>query len=102
MIDGGRMPVSLENLRQQIHEIDEKLVYLLCKRLQLVHKIGKVKVKHGLPIIDESREEEVFNKVLTHPHDPIDSDVLKEIFQLIIHVSREEQRKLFINKEKHK
>lgn len=48
----------LRKYRQQIDELDEKLVSLLAKRCDLVAKIGKEKKKNKLPIIDKKREAE--------------------------------------------
>ncbi|MCE2569907.1 bifunctional chorismate mutase/prephenate dehydrogenase [Motilimonas eburnea] len=50
------MSHPLDNLRHQIDEVDQQLVDLLARRLDLVHKVGEVKSEHGLPIYAPDRE----------------------------------------------
>jgi chorismate mutase/prephenate dehydrogenase len=50
---------EIEDLRKQIENIDEKIVYLLSERMKLSSKIGKIKQKNNFPITDEKREESV-------------------------------------------
>ena len=49
---------TIQTLRQQIDELDKKLVELLGQRFALVAKIGVEKKKNNLPIVDEKRQEE--------------------------------------------
>lgn len=52
----------LAELRAQIDSLDEELLQLLAKRLNVVHKIGEVKLQHGLPIYVPQRESEMLQK----------------------------------------
>ena len=52
----------LAELRAQIDSLDEELLQLLAKRLNIVHKIGEVKLQHGLPIYVPQRESEMLQK----------------------------------------
>ena len=52
----------LAELRAQIDLLDEELLQLLAKRLDVVHKIGEVKQQHGLPIYVPQRESEMLQK----------------------------------------
>lgn len=52
----------LAELRAQIDLLDEELLQLLAKRLDVVHKIGAVKQQHGLPIYVPQRESEMLQK----------------------------------------
>ena len=52
----------LAELRAQIDSLDEELLQLLAKRLDVVHKIGEVKQQHGLPIYVPQRESEMLQK----------------------------------------
>lgn len=52
----------LAELRAQIDSLDEELLQLLAKRLNVVHKIGEVKQQHGLPIYVPQRESEMLQK----------------------------------------
>jgi chorismate mutase/prephenate dehydrogenase len=46
----------LGELRAQIDEVDEQLLDLLTRRLELVAEVGEVKGRHGLPIYAPERE----------------------------------------------
>ncbi len=47
----------LEKLRQQVDDIDKKLLELLAQRQIIVTEIGNFKKEHGLKIIDSGREQ---------------------------------------------
>lgn len=47
----------MKDLRQQIDEIDQKIVELLGKRMSLVKEIGQLKKTAGDEVQDEEREE---------------------------------------------
>ncbi|MGL4205438.1 MAG: bifunctional chorismate mutase/prephenate dehydrogenase [Aeromonadaceae bacterium] len=50
------MNEELNALRDQIDEVDQQLVALLARRLELVAGVGEVKSRHGLPIYAPDRE----------------------------------------------
>lgn len=50
------MSVELNDLRDSIDEIDQSILSLITKRLELVAQVGEVKSLHGLPIYDPERE----------------------------------------------
>lgn len=52
----------LKNLRQEISDIDEKLIVLLAKRMQISEAIGEYKKEQGLPITDEGRWQKALAK----------------------------------------
>ncbi|PIP63223.1 3-deoxy-7-phosphoheptulonate synthase, partial [Candidatus Roizmanbacteria bacterium CG22_combo_CG10-13_8_21_14_all_34_12] len=45
--------------RKQIDEIDEQIVNLLAKRMQVVEKVGQYKKENNLPPLDNSRWQKV-------------------------------------------
>lgn len=56
------MSDALKPLRDQIDAIDQQLLVLLEQRLELVHQVGEVKTKHGLPIYAPDREAMMLSK----------------------------------------
>ena len=72
--------MSLENIRQKIDEIDEKIISLLEKRLQLAYQTKKCKTK----IKDKKREEEILKKT--------SSSYLKDIYRTILKSSQKAQK----------
>ena len=53
---------QLAELRAQIDQLDQELLQLLAKRLEVVHKVGEVKQQHGLPIYVPQREIEMLQR----------------------------------------
>ncbi|MFA6016908.1 MAG: chorismate mutase [Patescibacteria group bacterium] len=50
---------KLESFRKQIDEIDESTVNLLAERMKVVRKIGQLKKKNNLPVLDKSRWQKI-------------------------------------------
>ncbi len=49
------MKNKLENLRKQIDAIDEQIVSLLAKRMEIVKKVGLLKKQQNIPALDSVR-----------------------------------------------
>lgn len=58
-----RYDAGLTNERNDIDEIDEAIIGLLRKRMELVSKIGDKKKQAGLSVKDISREAEILSKI---------------------------------------
>ncbi len=54
---------ELSQIREQIDEINLKILNLLQQRYQLTAEVAKYKKKFNLPIIDPDREELMFAKI---------------------------------------
>lgn len=46
----------LTPIRNEIDQVDQQLIQLLAKRLELVAEVGKIKLEHGLPLYAPDRE----------------------------------------------
>ena len=53
---------ELENLRAQIQKVDEELIALFARRLDLAVKIGRKKRRLSMPIRDWSVEKDVIRR----------------------------------------
>lgn len=80
--------MNLEHWRQQIDQIDERLVELLNERAQLVLQIGRGKRAHGLPIQNSEREAQIFQRLCALNRGPLDEGALRRIFTQIFEESR--------------
>lgn len=58
-----RSEESIENLRTEIDNQNDAIVEAFQKRMEAVKKIGVIKKKEGLPILDSLRESEILEKV---------------------------------------
>ncbi len=87
----------LEEYRQTIDEIDEKLITLFQQRMDLAHKIGLSKKEENLPLYHPLREKEVLNQVEEGLPDPL-KDYGKMWFGSLMEVSKSYQNELFPEK----
>lgn len=53
---------NLEKAREKINIIDEQMAALFEQRMEAAKEIADYKCKHGLPVFDQKREEEVVQK----------------------------------------
>ena len=55
--------MDLDMIRSQINQLDEELVALLEKRMELVDQVAAYKRATGKPVLDPSREKAVLERV---------------------------------------
>lgn len=55
--------MDLDMIRSQINQLDEELVALLEKRMELVDQVAAYKRATGKPVLDTSREKAVLERV---------------------------------------
>lgn len=75
---------KLGKYRDQINEIDEKLVDLLNKRAEIVMKVKKLKQKENVPLYDARREEELIENIAKYNKGPLYRDNIIQIFESIL------------------
>ena len=75
---------DLETLRREIDETDAEICALLSKRFAVVREIGEVKKKKGLPVLNESREKAVLEKVRSRALSESEENALAEIYKTIM------------------
>lgn len=89
---------ELDNFRKKINKIDLELFELIKKRMEVSKKIGNFKKQNNLPILDVKREKKIFEKLKKLAEEKnLDKAFIKELFELIIKKSKEEQNKLLPN-----
>ncbi|MHA1379933.1 MAG: prephenate dehydratase [Candidatus Helarchaeota archaeon] len=79
---------EINEKRRKIDEINEKIAKLLDERFALVKKIGEIKNKNKIPIIDRSRERNIYEKLSKLDYKNVQFFDIKRIFEKIISVSR--------------
>lgn len=60
--------MSLDKKREEINKINEELLDLFERRLELSREIGEIKSKKGLPIEDPRREEKIIKDMIEKSH----------------------------------
>ena len=80
--------MNLEELRQKINQIDDELIKLLEKRMDLVSKVASYKLETGKAVLDSKREETILNKVAEAVDSPVYRDVIVNTFTDMMKHSR--------------
>jgi chorismate mutase len=80
--------LDLPALRQEIDEIDSKILELFARRIQLVLRVGEFKRSKGLPVYDADRERTVIARLVQNKPDHLDAQVVRRVFERIIDESR--------------
>ncbi len=57
---------NIEDLRNEINQIDEKIIKLFEERMNISVKVGEYKKLNNLPILNQQREDELIEKNLAH------------------------------------
>ena len=83
---------GLEELRQEIDLIDDKIKALFDRRMALVLDIGKIKAKGNLPVLDSEREREIVSRLTADQEDNMVA-ATKILFTALFEASRSYQLK---------
>jgi chorismate mutase len=80
-------------LRKKIDEIDEKILYLLKKRMEICKNIGAIKREHEIPVRNRSREREQYKRIMGKALElGLDPYEVKDVYRKIIAMSIRIQR----------
>jgi len=75
---------KLGEYREEIDDIDRKLVDLLNDRAVVVMKVKKLKQKEDVPLYDARREEELIENIAKYSKGPLYRDNITQIFENIL------------------
>jgi chorismate mutase len=84
--------LDIEDWRDEIDALDERLVDLLNQRSQCCIEIGRLKRERGLPVYSPNREAQVLDHVANRNGGPLESDAVRRLFERIIDESRRLER----------
>jgi len=83
---------SLHGIRKKIDRIDRKLMKVVIKRYGVVERIGRLKNKAGLPVVDKKREKDILERInKLNVNDEIKSSI-KNIYKCIFNSSYKVER----------
>ena len=80
--------MKLEECREKIDGIDAAILALLNRRASLSRRVGCIKAKAGLPVIDLRREDVVIRRVVRESAGEISADAVMRIYGEILSESR--------------
>lgn len=90
--------MDLLDLRNEIDDIDEQLIPLLKKRMNISKQVAEYKVKRGLPVLNEQREREILDSVKEKCGE--DGDAIATVFSATMDASRAIQHNIMNSGEK--
>ena len=75
----------LENWRKQIDDVDNEIISLLAKRMEIVEKIGKHKKEKNIPLVDNNRWK-LLMKSLLHKAEKLNlsKELVKDVYDQIL------------------
>jgi len=76
--------MDLSDWRQRIDALNLQLLELLNERAQCAQAIAEIKKKKMLPVLDEERERQVLESVVTRNQGPLPDDSVRRIFECIM------------------
>jgi chorismate mutase len=89
----SRVPPELTRCREEIERVDNQIVSLLSKRVELARQTGALKRNHGLPILDPRREAQVIRRAVANARAAgLAEEPVREIFWHILGLSRRAQQ----------
>lgn len=91
--------MNLEETRKQIDHVDQEIVALLEKRMQLVTEVTAYKRTTGKQVLDSSREERVLEKIASHVQEKDFEATIVHTYQDIMKHSRAYQTEKLSNHE---
>ena len=96
--------MTIDELRQRIDRLDEKLVELLTERANCALQIGKLKHDLGLDVYQPDREAEVLHHVQSHGRQmgsPLGGEAIVRVFERIIDEARRIERATAHGSDRH-
>ncbi len=79
-------------LREEVEATDDRILALICKRMELARAIGAAKNAAGLPVHDPVREARVVRRVATQARAlAMPGEEVRSVFWSIIALCRSEQ-----------
>ena len=84
--------MDLLELRNEIDKLDDELIPLLLKRMDISRQVAEYKVQNGIPVLNEQRELEILDDVASKCGEQ--GEVIKTVFSAIMDASRALQHKI--------
>ena len=87
----GTNPEDITALRRRIDDIDDQILELLNRRLSAAQAIGQIKQQTGITVVDNRREGEIYQRLLSLNQGALKTGSLYRIFRSIITAGRRVQ-----------
>ncbi|HEY0866865.1 MAG TPA: prephenate dehydratase [Fimbriimonas sp.] len=94
MSDGSLRP--LDAIRVDIDQVDDQLIQILNRRVELAQEVGRVKGRDGRPFFTPERERAIYEKLQRTNPGPLRQQQLEAIFREIISAARAAEKPLVV------
>lgn len=88
---------TLEELRVQLDQVDDQIVALYEKRMELCGEVGQYKVKNGRKVFDKQREKEKLAAVASKVSSDFNKKGIQELYEQLMSMSRKLQYQLLVD-----
>jgi len=86
---------ELEGYRDALDKFDRELVELMGKRFEVVHKVGILKSKHGIPTIQPIRAQAVIDRAADRaPENGLAPYFMRAIYEAIIDYAHDLEKEI--------
>lgn len=82
--------MNLEELRKNIDEIDDELLKLFEKRMEITHNVAQYKIENGMNVFQSARENEIIEKVRSKAPNGLENSV-ETLFTTIMDIGKSKQ-----------
>ena len=86
--------VDLQECRREIDEIDDKILRLFEKRMQVCEDVAAYKIKTGKKVLDPERERAKIKTLKGKAHGAFNASGVEELFHQLMAISRKRQYQL--------
>lgn len=91
--------MDLQTIRTEIDSIDDQIVKLFEKRMELSKKVAEFKISTGKKVLDKDREKEKIATLCNLASNDFNRSGIEELFTQILSISRKLQYELIKNKK---
>lgn len=83
---------QLDEIRKDIDTIDQQIMELFEKRMELTTQVAEYKIANGKQVFDQKREEEKLNALAALTHSEENARGIRTLFETVMAISREQQQ----------
>lgn len=88
--------LDLRKIRDEIDEIDAKILELFETRMAKCEQVAEYKISTGKPVLDKQREKEKIAALQSMAHGTFNEQAVSEVFSQIMAISRKRQYQLLV------
>lgn len=85
---------NLEEVRQEIDTVSEEMVRSFLKRMECSREVVEYKIREGLPIFDENREQALLDEMMERCHPGAMEPFARDFLKALMEISRKYQQEL--------